>query len=64
MKNKYKKHIILREQGFKTVKDFMRRCRNLFNHIDGVPTTFQIAEVLVEQGYSVEYTPTHVYYRP
>jgi hypothetical protein len=53
---KYRKHYVrIQATGqIVRVKDFMRSNHNLFNHANGVPTTFEIADVLCKQlGYRV-----------
>lgn len=55
MKNKrksYRKHLVKVEGSFIPVKDWMRQNQNHFREIQGVPTTFQIGDVLLRIGFS------------
>jgi hypothetical protein len=55
-RSKYRKHLVKVGQGFMPVKDWMRQNPSKFRHVEGVPTTFQIGDVLVQEGFSREAT--------
>lgn len=61
-RSKYRKHLIQSEKSFTKVKDWMRKNPSKFRHIEGVPTTFQIADVLLKEGYTRELNNDWVVY--
>lgn len=61
-RTKYRKHFVKVGQGFMSVKDWMRQNPSKFRHVDGVPTTFQIGDVLVQAGFSREATSELVFF--
>lgn len=59
----YRKHFVIINNRQITVKDWYRDNLQLFQHINGVPTSEQIGTVLIAQGFNRTDSETEVIYR-
>jgi hypothetical protein len=59
----YRKHSVLIRNKYIPVKDWYRENLNLFERIIGIPTSEQIGNVLIRQGYNRIENETEVIYR-
>lgn len=60
---KNRKHIVLQNSQYITVKDWYRQNPNFFTHLNNIPTSEQIGTALQRQGYTRSETVTEVIYR-
>lgn len=57
-----RKHNVLIDNQYISVKDWYRDNMHLFQNINGVPTSVQIGTVLINQGFTRTETATEVLY--
>ncbi len=58
-----RKHLVLINNKYISVKAWYRDNLQLFQHINGIPTSEQIGTVLIEQGFSRTDSETEVIYK-
>lgn len=58
-----RKHFVLIQTKYISVKDWMRDNKPMFQHIKGTPTSQQIGTVLKRIGYTQTMTDTEVIYK-
>jgi len=63
MRRPYRKHLVLINNKYISVKAWYRDNLQLFQHINGIPTSEQIGTVLIEQGFSRTDSETEVIYK-
>ena len=63
MRRPYRKHFVIINNRQIPVKDWYRDNLQLFQHINGVPTSEQIGTVLHTQGFNRTDSETEVIYR-
>jgi hypothetical protein len=63
MRRPYRKHLVIFNKRQIPVKDWYRDNLQLFQHINGVPTSEQIGTVLIAQGFNRTDSETEVIYR-
>jgi ApbE superfamily uncharacterized protein (UPF0280 family) len=63
MRRTYKKHFVLINRGYISLKDWYRQNPNFLTHLKTIPTSEQIGRVLKRQGYNRSETDTKVIYR-
>jgi hypothetical protein len=63
MRRPYRKHLVLINNKYISVKDWYRANLQLFQHINGIPTSEQIGTDLIEQGFSRTDSETEVIYK-
>ena len=63
MRRSYRKHFLIINNRQIPVKDWYRDNIQLFQHINGVPTSQQIGTVLRAQGFNRTDSETEVIYR-
>lgn len=63
MQRPYRKHKVLINSNYITVKNWMRANPQFFNNDSTVPTSEQIGMVLIEQGFTRTDGETEVIYR-
>jgi hypothetical protein len=63
MRRPYRKHFVIINNRQIPVKDWYRDNLQLFQHINGVPTSEQIGTVLIAQGFNRTDSETEVIYR-
>jgi hypothetical protein len=63
MRRPYRKHLVLINNKYISVKDWYRANLQLFQHIKGIPTSEQIGVVLKQQGFQRTESETEVIYR-
>ena len=59
----YRKHKVKINDKYIPVKEWMRQNQNLFNNVNGVPTSEQIGKVLLKQGFKRSESITEVLYK-
>ena len=63
MRRPYRKHLVLINNKYISVKDWYRDNLQLFQQIKGIPTSEQIGTVLIEQGFSRTDSEIEVIYK-
>jgi hypothetical protein len=63
MRRPYRKHFVIINKIQMTVKVWYRENQQLFQNINGVPTSEQIGTVLIARGFSRTDSETEVIYR-
>lgn len=63
MRRPYRKHFVIIKSQFIPVKDWYRDNFQLFQNINGIPTSEQIGIVLINQGFTRTDSETEVIYR-
>ncbi|MEN9303000.1 MAG: hypothetical protein RL264_1429 [Bacteroidota bacterium] len=63
MRRPYRKYFVIINNRQMTVKDWYRDNLQLFQHINGVPTSEQIGTVLIAQRFNRTDSETEVIYR-
>ena len=63
MRRPYRKHYVLINNKYISVKAWYRDNLRLFQHIKGIPTSEQIGTVLRSQGFNRKDSETEVIYR-
>ena len=63
MRRPYRKHLVLINNKYISVKAWYRDNLQLFQLIKGIPTSEQIGTVLIEQGFSRTDMATEVIYK-
>jgi hypothetical protein len=63
MRRPYRKHLVLINNKYISVKDWCRDNLQLFPHIKGITTSEQIGVVLKQQGFQRTESETEVIYK-
>jgi hypothetical protein len=63
MRRPYRKHLVLINNKYISVKAWYRDNLQLFQLIKGIPTSEQIGSVLIQRGFSRTNTATEVLYK-
>jgi hypothetical protein len=63
MRRPHRKHLVLVNNKYTPVKDWYRYNMNLFQNINGIPTSEQIGTVFINQGITRTETETEVLYK-
>ena len=63
MRRPYRKHLVLINNKYISVKAWYRDNLQLFQHINGIPTSEQIGVVLRSQGFNRTDSETEVIYK-